>query len=112
MKTSTLNERSRVEPKAIYAGRVKWFNPQKAYGFLTVDKVGHDVRSATIPDPVTSATIPAELFLHITAFDYKCAPQPGDAVEFQIQAGPRGPRAAHARLLNPQPVGAEVTRRH
>lgn len=72
---------SRAASPALYAGRVKWFNPQKGYGFITPDEPG------------------PELFLHISALVHKCIPQEGDAIEFIIEPGPRGPRAAHVRLL-------------
>jgi len=60
-------------------GRVKWFNEEKGYGFIARDDGGDDV------------------FLHFSALS-----QPGfktiaeDAkVEFEVEMGPRGPKAAN-----------------
>lgn len=57
-------------------GKVKWFNNQKGYGFITTD-AGTDV------------------FVHFSAIQgdgYKTL-QEGQAVEFEIEKGPKGEQA-------------------
>ena len=59
-------------------GKVKWFNNAKGYGFI-----GRDGG--------------ADVFVHYTAIvadGYKTL-QEGDAVEFEIVQGQKGPQAAH-----------------
>jgi cold shock protein len=62
-------------------GTVKWFNPNKGYGFITPNDGGNDI------------------FAHYSAIEmdgYKTLKQ-GQQVEFEIQDGPKGPQAAHIR---------------
>jgi cold shock protein len=57
-------------------GTVKWFNDQKGFGFITQEN-GPDV------------------FVHYSAIDasgFKSL-QEGDAVEFTVTQGPKGPQA-------------------
>ncbi len=57
-------------------GKVKWFNNQKGYGFITPEE-GKDV------------------FVHFSALQgegYKSLEE-GDAVEFEIEQGPKGEQA-------------------
>lgn len=61
---------------AMPTGKVKWFSDQKGYGFISQDN-GDDV------------------FVHHTAIDgegFKTLAE-GQAVEFELQDGPKGPRA-------------------
>lgn len=63
-------------------GTVKWFNTEKGYGFITVDGGGQDV------------------FVHYSAIEmngYK-ALEEGQAVEFEVGSGPKGPQAETVRL--------------
>jgi CspA family cold shock protein len=60
------------------SGKVKWFNPQKGYGFITPDDGGADV------------------FVHISAIQQSGLPElrDGQALTFEIQQGKNGKTAA------------------
>jgi CspA family cold shock protein len=63
-------------------GTVKWFNADKGYGFIAPQE-GPDV------------------FVHFTAIQasgYRSLDE-GQAVEFDIQQGPKGPQAANVRPI-------------
>ena len=72
-------------------GRVKWFNPDKGFGFLSQEE-GPDV------------------FVHKDALPAGTAElKPGQRVEFGIVAGRRGDQALQVRVLDPLPsVAATV----
>jgi CspA family cold shock protein len=60
-------------------GRVKWFNPEKGYGFIEREDGGGDV------------------FVHFSAIQmegFKTLNE-GDQVEFEIVEGARGPQASN-----------------
>jgi CspA family cold shock protein len=62
-------------------GVVKWFNEKKGYGFLSQED-GDDV------------------FVHYTSIGgdgFKTLKE-GDAVEFEVQEGPKGPQAVNVRV--------------
>jgi CspA family cold shock protein len=64
-------------------GTVKWFNAEKGFGFITTDDGGQDV------------------FVHYSAIDmpgYKVLEE-GQAVSFEVGAGPKGPQAESVRPL-------------
>lgn len=64
-------------------GKVKWFNDQKGYGFITPDDGSKD------------------LFVHHTAIiaeGFKTLAE-NQAVEFEIQESEKGPRATNVRKL-------------
>ncbi len=63
-------------------GKVKWFNPEKGYGFIERED-GNDV------------------FVHFSAIQeegFKTLAE-GQEVEFEIVEGPRGPQAANVNKL-------------
>ena len=63
-------------------GTVKWFNAAKGYGFIQREQGG-------------------DVFVHYSAIQsdgYRSLNQ-GDAVEFEVQEGPKGPQAANVTRL-------------
>src|SRR5205807_255738 len=86
----------RTRPRAtegcsVPTGRVKWFNPEKGFGFLSRED-GPDV------------------FMHKDALPAGTTElKPGQRVEFGIVAGRRGDQALQVRVLDPLPsVAATV----
>ena len=67
------------------SGRVKWYNAEKGYGFLSQED-GEDVY-------VGSSALPSGVE------DLK----PGQKVEFGIAAGRRGPQALSVKVIDPPP---------
>ena len=63
-------------------GTVKWFNNQKGYGFIS-DEQGNDV------------------FVHFSALNMDGFKElkDGEAVEFEVIEGPKGPQAANVRRI-------------
>ena len=62
-------------------GTVKWFNPEKGYGFISQDEGGPDV------------------FVHFSAIageGYKNLEE-NQTVEFDVTQGPKGPQASNVR---------------
>ncbi|MEV0356996.1 MULTISPECIES: cold-shock protein [Nocardia] len=66
-------------------GRVKWYDVEKGFGFLSQDE-GEDVyvRSSALPDGIEGL-------------------KPGQRVEFGMAAGRRGPQALSLKLLEAPP---------
>lgn len=65
------------------SGTVKWFNPEKGYGFITPDEGGKD------------------LFVHYSAIQvdgFKTLTE-GQRVEFEVTQGQKGPQAVNVRAL-------------
>jgi len=67
----------------VQKGKVKWFNADKGFGFITPDAGGTDV------------------FAHFSAIQgrgYRSLNE-GQEVEFEVKEGPKGPQAADIRPL-------------
>lgn len=63
-------------------GTVKWFNPEKGFGFITQDGG-------------------ADVFVHFSAIEgtgYRNLEE-NDKVEFEVTAGPKGPNASNVRRI-------------
>ena len=63
-------------------GKVKWFNASKGYGFIESDQGG-------------------DVFVHYSAIEgngFRTLEQ-GQAVEFEVQQGAKGPQAAKIRKI-------------
>ncbi len=74
-------------------GKVKWFDTEKGFGFLSRDDGGDVfVHSSALPQGVDSL-------------------KPGMRVEFGIVEGRRGEQALSVRVLDPRPSVAAATRK-
>jgi CspA family cold shock protein len=63
-------------------GTVKWFNEEKRFGFITPDEGGQD------------------LFVHQTGLaDGARSLADGAKVEFEAEAGPKGPKAVNVKTV-------------
>lgn len=79
--------------RTVPSGRVKWYDAQKGFGFVTQDD-GEDVyvRAGALPKGVEAL-------------------KPGQRVEFGLADGRRGPQALSVRVLDAPPSVAAATRR-
>jgi cold shock protein len=71
--------------RPVPTGKVKWYNAEKGYGFLSQED-GEDVY-------VGSSALPSGL----------AELKPGQKVEFGIAAGRRGPQALSVKVIDPPP---------
>jgi CspA family cold shock protein len=76
-------ERPRKEGSLVATGTVKWFSPEKGYGFVTPDDGSADV------------------FVHFSSIvgeGYKNLEE-GQKVEYEVTAGQKGPQAANVKPI-------------
>jgi CspA family cold shock protein len=68
----------------MFLGKVKWFNNEKGYGFISKDDGSGDV------------------FVHYSAIQGKGfrTLEQGQAVEFEIVDGPKGPQASNVTKVS------------
>lgn len=67
---------------SVATGTVKWFNPDKGFGFIAQDGG-------------------ADVFVHFSAIEgngYRNLNE-NDKVEFEVTQGPKGPNAANVRVI-------------
>ena len=76
-------------------GTVKWFNATKGFGFIAPDGGGNDVF-------VHQTDIQVQGYRELTE---------GQKVEFEVQPGQKGPKAANVRPLRSRDVRRRVSRR-
>jgi CspA family cold shock protein len=78
---------------AVPTGRVKWYDSEKGFGFVTQEG-GEDVyvRASALPDGVQAL-------------------KAGQRIEFGMAEGRRGPQALSVKLLDPPPSVVEARRR-
>lgn len=79
--------------RAVPTGRVKWYDAEKGFGFVTQEG-GEDVyvRASALPQGTTAL-------------------KAGQRVEFGVAEGRRGPQALSVRLVDPLPSVVETQRR-
>jgi CspA family cold shock protein len=79
--------------RAVPTGKVKWYDADKGFGFVTQDG-GDDVyiRKSALPQGIEAL-------------------KTGQRLEFGVADGRRGPQALSVRLLDPPPSVAEARRR-
>jgi cold shock protein len=79
--------------RAVPTGKVKWYDSEKGFGFVTQDG-GEDVyvRSSALPPGIAGL-------------------KAGQRIEFGVADGRRGPQALSVRLIDPPPSVAEAHRR-
>ncbi len=80
-------------------GKVKWFNAEKGFGFLS-------------QDPADASGDGADVFVHRDALPAGVTElKPGQRVEFGVVQGRKGSQALSVRVLDPVPSVVRATRK-
>jgi cold shock protein len=91
-RTLSSRQKSREKGSAVPTGKVKWFDAEKGFGFLSRED-GEDVyvRASSLPEGVTTL-------------------KPGTRVEFGVLSGRRGDQAHQVQVLDAPPSVAQNRR--